>query len=659
MRNIGKRATALAFSFCASCATVGGESAFDRIRRVHGENADKLFESAMQKEGIIPLHGAFARLWLNRDLPEGNRLLRDAHRAIIDQEGGTDVMTAKIASSEHVKWQMRTWNRIYQLFNDKSRFHPGRLDEETQSMIEGMFWLYVGKMSRFERAGLEHVWGIHGSENHEIMHYSNALLAAQALKDRPAYRDRKLPDGRTLTQHYEAWNAYYKHYCDERAKHGLLIEVFAQYGSYTMPEIFNMCDLSEDPALRRKMEKLLHLIWADWAVGQVKGVRGGGRTRLYQGNPDKPESLNQWGTHDRWRHMSWFFLDSGTWWDAGQWYNHPIRGMGWILATTQYRLPDVIMDIAKDVRGRGEYVYVARRVAKQRRMAAKEVPVTYSPWYAFDCEDPGMLGYDYCTPDYVMGSLIIDPTLPQVGSHDYLKGKDLQEGYPALTAQNRYHAIVFATDENARVVPQCEGLGNRKTYGQQQAVQHRNALLVQRHGKSRQTGDMRVFYAKGMKARLEEHDGWLILREGGAWLGVKGFSRTVANAPCGYTWDSDNWLRMKDGSAPVALVAGRSSEFADTAAFAAYLTGFVGKLAEGWFTLSRNDGAKGTLSLHLSTESLPKVDGIPINLRPRMLFDSPFLRSVHGSGVVTIEKGHRKLTIELGDAGPESQPAAP
>jgi len=623
------------------------ETEFERIRRVHGENANKLFESAMLTKGIIPLHGALARFWLNRELPEGNRLLREAHQAIIKQEGGKDVMTAEIAGSEHVKWQMRTWNRIYHLFNDQSRFYPGRLDKETQSMIEEVFWLYVCDKSRFERAGLEHVWGIHGSENHEMMHYSNALLALQALKGRPAYRDRKLPDGRTLGQHYEAWNAYYRHYCDERAKHGLLIEVFAQYGpSYTLPEIFNMRDLSEDPALRGKMEKLLHLIWADWAVGQVKGVRGGGRTRLYQGDPKRPLRQTQWGTHDRWLRMSWFLLDSGTWWNADR--GHPIHGMPLIMATTQYRLPDVIMDIARDVKGRGEYVYVTRRVAKQRRMAAKDVPVTYSPWYAFDSEDPGMLGYDYCTPDYVMGSLIVDPTLPLVSSHAYLEGQDLEEGYPALTAQNRYHAIVFATDENARVVPQCEGLGNRKTYGQQQAVQYKNVFLVQRHSKARQTGDMRVIFGgKGMKQRLVERDGWLILKEGNAWLGVKGFSRTKPNQSCGYKWDDEVFLRMTDGNAPVALIAGRSAELADLEAFAAYLNRFVGTLESEWFALSPGDNAEGSLSLHLNAKALPKVDGTPIDLRPQMLFDSPFLQSVHGSGIVTIRKGERSLNIDM------------
>ena len=631
---------------------------FKRIRHVHGENANKLFESAMLKENIIPLHGAFARLWLNRDLEEGNRLLQEAHRAIIKQEGGKGDMTAKIASSEHVKWQMRTWNRIYQLFNSQSRFYPGRLDQKTQAMIEEMFWLYAGKMSRFERAGRQYVWGIHGSENHEMMHYSNALLALQAIKDRPQYRDRKLPDGRTPRQHYEAWNNYYKHYCDERAKHGLLIEVFSGYGKYTMPELFNMHDLSEDKVLREKMEKLLHLIWADWSVGQIKGVRGGGRTRLYQGDPKKPNQLLKWGSNDPWLQMSWFLLDSGKWWDVSKWYNHPIRGMGWALATTRYRLPDVIMDIAKDVEGRGDYVYVARRVAKQRRMAAKEVPVTYSPWYAFDSNDPRMLGYDYCTPDYVMGSLIIDPTLPRVPSHTYLKGQDLGEGYPALTSQNRYHAIVFASDVNARVVPQCEGLGNRKTYDQQQAVQHKNVLLVQRHAKAKSTGDMRIIWGgKGMKARIVQHGGWMILKEGNAWLGVKGYSRTKPNVSCGYKWDNDVFLRMNDGNAPVAFVAGRTKDFADIHAFTRYLQGFVGRLEKRWFTLT--NGTKESLSLHLESAALPKVSGKPIDLSPKMLFDSPFLQSIHGSGVVTIQKGNRKLTIELDAAASERKAITP
>lgn len=81
--------------------------------------------------------------------------------------------------------------------------------------------------------------------------------------------------------------------------------------------------------------------------------------------------------------------------------------------------------------------------------------MTYSPVYAFDSNDPRMVGYDYCTPDYVMGSLMMDSTLSKVDSTSYLKRTDLAEGYPTLSMQNRDQAVVFASDINARVVAQC------------------------------------------------------------------------------------------------------------------------------------------------------------------------------------------------------------
>ena len=103
---------------------------------------------------------------------------------------------------------------------------------------------------------------------------------------------------------------------------------------------------------------------------------------------------------------------------------------------------------------------------------------------------------------------------------------------------------------------------------------------------------------------------------------------------------------MNDGKAPVAFVAGRIKDFSNIDAFTKYLHGFTGKLEKGRFILT--EGSKGFLSLHLESGALPEIYGKPINLNPDTLFDSPFISSVHGSGVVTIEKGNRKLIIELG-----------
>lgn len=64
--------------------------------------------------------------------------------------------------------------------------------------------------------------------------------------------------------------------------------------------------------------------------------------------------------------MSKILLNESEWWSPRQVPNHPIQGMTFVMATTGYRFPDIIMDLAKDVEGRGEYTFIARRIAKQK-----------------------------------------------------------------------------------------------------------------------------------------------------------------------------------------------------------------------------------------------------------------------------------------------------
>ena len=87
-----------------------------------------------------------------------------------------------------------------------------------------------------------------------------------------------------------------------------------------------------------------------------------------------------------------------------------------------------------------------------------------------------------------------------------------------------------------------------------------------------------IWGGKGMRSRIIERDGWMILREGDAWLGVKGFSRSNPNSSCGTSWDNDTVLRMSDGKAPVVFVAGRAKDFAGIDTFSKYLQGLWGNL---------------------------------------------------------------------------------
>jgi hypothetical protein len=293
-------------------------------------------------------------------------------------------------------------------------------------------------------------------------------------------------------------------------------------------------------------------------------------------------------------------------------------------------------------------------MAKQRAIAAAEdQALGFSKAHVgFDVVDTRMLSYEFCTPDYVMGALIVDPTLKLADASADQAGHEA--GYPGLTAQNRYHAIQFATGLDAHVVPQCLGLKNGKTYNQQQAVQHKNIQLVQRNKNGKQTGPMRIFFSKGMKERLVETNGWYCLQEGSAFLAVKASAPSDASA-VSCSWDNEYWLRPKDPDAPVALVAGRQPRFHGLADFIAYVGGFTARAEGSRFTLAGADadGAACALTLRSDLGGVPEVDGKPVNFTPKKLYDSPFIDSDYGSGVVTISRDVRKLTLDFNSAGPQ------
>ena len=279
-----------------------------------------------------PLVYALAALYTGEDIKGGNEQIR---KAWAEAAGKDKKMTVQEAGDEKVKWCMRGWLRLYYLFNDKSHFFKGRLEADVQAKLEEMFYLYGRYKSSVARADLKNIWHIHGSENHDMMDFSNAYLALQAVQNLPAYKSRKLPDGHTPAEHVEAWHEYYARYCLERAKNGLFVEISPTYGKWFVGEFVNMYEFSEDPLVRKRMEMLLHLMWADWAVDQLNGVRGGGKTRCYQG------SYSQKGGSDAWDRLAGVLFGIEPW----HWNSHGGFSM-LALQTSTYELPDVVLDIA-------------------------------------------------------------------------------------------------------------------------------------------------------------------------------------------------------------------------------------------------------------------------------------------------------------------------
>jgi hypothetical protein len=577
-------------------------------------------------QGMIPNAPvyALAGLYTGKDVKGANKILKKA----MTFAAGKD---KKISPEEAIqaKWTMRGWLRVYYLFYDKSSHFPGRMSKDTQSMMEEMFFQYGVHKSKLKRTNLKNIWHIHGSENHDMMDFSNAYLALQSVENLPKYKNQKLPDGHTPKEHVQAWHTYFRLYALERAKNGLFVEISPTYGKWFVGEFVNMYEFSKDPTVRKRMEMLLHLMWTDWSIDHLNGVRGGGKTRCYQG------SYSQTGKGDSWDKMAWDLFGQAPY----HWNSH--GGLSTLdLATSQYELPDITFDIALRKGDFSPYAFQSLRPSKVKGGSGK----TY---YDMDEKGGGILRYSYCTPEAIMGSWMLDT----------------RENYAAINTQNRWQGVIFPTGVDRRVFPQSRGLKNGKTYSQHLAVQYRNVMLVTNHPKAKQTGELRVFFPKAIQQKVTEEKGWIIVHEGESWLGVRFLDQAGATAK-NYTFESTDlkmkvketsrknepgsWMLPKEKSATMAMVLSREKDHKTLKEFIAYLESHSHEADKGGGSYSYVDDLGENIKLDLGRKlNIPTINGKPVDLYPQKVFDSPYMSSDHRSGVVTLKKGKEEMILDF------------
>ena len=627
----------LCLSTCLLCwsmlfgwnSTVGDDCPRAEVDAQHG--VDRLCRNTVAGANSVPLFQAMARLWLGREQAEANQMLRQAYSDLCGTESD---MTPELAD-ENAKWQMRLWVRTYFLFNSRSGWFPGRLERETETLIHKLLWNYAFSKSTVERADLQYVWFIQGSENHDLMDLSNAFLALQAVQDLPEYENERLRDGHTAADHVRAWTRYYRAYAVERVARGLMVECGSStYGKYAVPELVNMADFAEDVLLRRKMTMLLDILWTDWAVEQLDGVRGGAKSRIYQGKYARD------GARDSYGQMADVLLGPGAWTDGK--HAHTNSGFVYCLATSRYRVPKIVHDML-DPDQRGSYEYVSRRPAKMSHVAKLTDYLPHPCWYSMDTEDTRAVRYTYCTPDYVMGTWWVDPGL---GESPIVKVESGDRGnpvYAAIHAQNRWQGIIVRGDPDARIYPQCLTRKRDKNDGrycvsnhQQIAVQHKNLMIVQANLGRTDIQAMRIFVPNILLEHLVERSGWIITQFGDTYVAFQGVDADTGG-PCLGQWEHADYYRLEDWRSPVLIMADSAPNVTSVEQFAKNLANLQRNIDRGSLTIAFRDAEQRPTELRfdLTQRTLPTVDGHPIDLNPVRVYDCPYLQSDFGSGVVT------------------------
>lgn len=572
---------------------------------------------------------------LGEGVAEANAGLRELFEHYLGHE--TDLYEAH---SFH--WSGALYSRLWSFFGPAGSVAAERIDGETQSVFKRVMFEWSKKASVDLRADTEHIWRFANSENHHAMGIVTTWFFCGVLKDDPVYASEAFEDGRTAGEHYAMWSDYLKAYFRSRAGKGQTVEIASKsYNAHTIQMWYSVYDFAEDSGLSRMAGEFLDLYWATWAEEQIDCVRGGGKTRIYQG----PASRT--GGGGAVESMARLYLDARD--------DVEMSSTDWVVVTSGYRIPELVIRLALEVEARGTYEIRQRCMGLQEPGLGVETnpPVVPFRYNGMREDFGGFLRYSYCTPDFVMGTLMMEA-----------RPKD---DWSPVAAQNRWQGVIFRGHPDAAIVLECRAVdthmnlnNHQNTVNQHWSVQKKGTLITQKLETGRfsyQTGESRVWISgKGLSEPVEE-GGWVWVESEGAYCGVRieGVPGSRSQVPgegggSEYVWEEagsadGRWLRAVDDLAVIIIEVGRKSEYGSGEGFREAVLGLEMVVEDG---VVRYTGLSGdAFAFYTDYSRLPEVNGEAIDLAPGMVYESPWVKSAWDSGVVEVGYGGEEKRLEF------------
>lgn len=545
-------------------------------------------------------------LHLNEQIDEANLAVRDMCQYHLDRPQ----TLLEIHSFPNAIRYLARFSLLYGPDGTRTR---GLISEETHAVILETIWTWSESKLKIADTAIEpwHTWTAHSSENHHANHFASCWAATLLLSQEPAYRDRQLADQHTVTEHHEAWTAWVTEYLRQRGRKGMTVEIDSpSYVSATLGAIYFIHDLAGDPELQRLAGQYMTLFWALWAEQQIDGVNGGAKARCY---PDSAERAgNPLGA------AAWYVLGSDD-------HPQPKRPPAATYLTTDWQIPDVVLDIAFDVSGRGDYEIIQRKPGLR---PAEKIEPSYKIHLAPDA--PALVRYTYATPDFIMGSLFCD-ALPT-------------EAWNAISSQNRWHGAIFAGHPNARLYPYCET--KKSHYNAHWAAQKHGTLIAQKLKTSKNVTQHRVWFSReGLSEPIQEGP-WHFVEADSAYAAVRVVSGEAAFEGEG-TGQRARILTCADDLSPVILEVARKAGFPDFKTFRETVR--AQPFAFDGTVLTYTGLSSDRFTFFADQSEPPQINGQPIDLGPEKVYDSPFVQSDWDSGVVTIQFGDKKQVLNFNE----------
>ncbi|KPL21088.1 MAG: hypothetical protein AMJ93_10490 [Anaerolineae bacterium SM23_84] len=499
-------------------------------------------------------------------------------------------------------WSLPLLIRAYYMFHAGSDFeggqYAGRIPAELSDHIKSFYRSYLTKgagkgygscsssvqprcsaeytIDRYDRPPYTY---ISQSDNHTAVQASSIFLAAQMLKD----------ESSDYAQLYENWRVWWSQFLDGLAKRGFWETASPTYVERHLAPIYNLYDFAEDPLIRKKAEMLIDWYWAEIAQELLHGVRGGAKMRVYgieEGDRGAISARNDtmYGVYYL------YFADSEFESDPSM-ANAEMYSA--IFATSSYRPPDTILELAANPQVRASYEI------KERRKGS---------CFVWDHSNAGEGPYNsrryaYVTPDYVLGSFQTDADkqfMPLAGQTPHMQ-----------------NSLVFATSPEARI---AWGERGYISSGHINVFQHRNVVIASASGHP----ELRMAYhfpEPGVLDQVDEEGQWTFVKEGSAYAALRRFDEVLI------------------------IEAASSQDYAnDFARFKAAI-----RETEVTFAPASSGTCRYSCACNPLQEKLPTLNGQLVDWDSYPLFASPYVNSDWDSGFLQVVFNDRKLTLDFRD----------
>lgn len=507
--------------------------------------------------------------------------------------------------------------RCWFTFSDKSTIYPGRLSSEAQEAIEKYFYEYLSLNSSLETSKeiFDDKLYIQDSENHDIVQRAAFLIGSELLMKTDAYKDRSI-GAVTLSEYYDAWNTYLKHYFDMKARYGLTVETGSPtYSKYTVDSMYAIYDFTDDDELRATVGKFLDVYYTDAVLETSGGVRGGAKNRAYQDKYAYTPSMDA---------INFFqYVQFGTGEEMyAQYSAHPSRLCA---AMTDYVAPFVVFDLAYNKTKSGSVCYESQTMAAGEREVFEG---TNALNYKMDL--PGRVyRKSYVTEDYAMGTQTID--------RNYR--------YTDIHSQNKWMGVTFCGGMrgeryDSRVYVQ--GLGSaqngRTGYNEIDGICAEGAMLVAGLPEATNSSGIGIYISQDIFDSKIIEDGWIFGEDadGSCYVAIKpskgefqSFEERVGGS----------LARVSISYVPVVIQVAKGSDYASLDAFAKAVSACGFKWTGNVFMYTTLNGD----TIEMSTDKvMPRVNSQEIDTAPEFLVKSPYFNSKYASGVfnITDTKGH-------------------